>query len=134
MSQELNQVIRVENIRYDKAEEMLYIIDQTLLPNEEVFIRLETAEEMYDAIKALKVRGAPAIGICAAYSLYVLSRKIEADTAEEFYEKLDERAAYLNSSRPTAAVWTRRPRILATTRKTASAVSSSAATSAGVRF
>ena len=102
MSQELNQVIRVENIRYDKAEEALYIIDQTLLPNEEVFIRLDTAEEMYEAIKALRVRGAPAIGICAAYSLYVLSRKIEADTAEAFYEKLDERAAYLNSSRPTA--------------------------------
>jgi len=102
MSQELNQVIRVENIRYDKAEEALYIIDQTLLPNEEVFIRLDTAEEMYEAIKALRVRGAPAIGICAAYSLYVLARQIEADTAENFYEKLDERAAYLNSSRPTA--------------------------------
>ena len=102
MSQELNQVIRVENIRYDKAEEALYIIDQTLLPNEEVFIRLETAEEMYDAIKALKVRGAPAIGICAAYSLYVLARQIEADTAEDFFAKLEERAAYLNSSRPTA--------------------------------
>ena len=102
MSQELNQVIRVENIRYDKAEETLYIIDQTLLPNEEVFIRLETAEEMYDAIKALKVRGAPAIGICAAYSLYVLARQIEADTAEDFFAKLEERAAYLNSSRPTA--------------------------------
>ena len=85
MSQELNQVIRVENIRYDKAEEALYIIDQTLLPNEEVFIRLDTAEEMYEAIKALRVRGAPAIGICAAYSLYVLARQIEADTAEDFF-------------------------------------------------
>ena len=102
MSQELNQVIRVENIRYDKAEEALYIIDQTLLPNEEVFIRLDTAEEMYEAIKALRVRGAPAIGICAAYSLYVLARQIEADTGEDFFAKLEERAAYLNSSRPTA--------------------------------
>ena len=102
MSQELNQVIRVENIRYDKAEEALYIIDQTLLPNEEVFIRLDTAEEMYEAIKALRVRGAPAIGICAAYSLYVLARQIEADSAEAFFAKLEERAAYLNSSRPTA--------------------------------
>ena len=102
MSQELNQVIRVENIRYDKAEEALYIIDQTLLPNEEVFIRLDTAEEMYEAIKALRVRGAPAIGICAAYSLYVLARQIEADTGEDCFAKLEERAAYLNSSRPTA--------------------------------
>ena len=64
---ELTAVTHAENIRYDKAEEALYIIDQTLLPNEEVFLRLTTAEEMYDAIKKLRVRGAPAIGICAAY-------------------------------------------------------------------
>ena len=92
----------IQNIRYDKAEETLYILDQSLLPNEEKIIALRTAEEMYDAIKALRVRGAPAIGICAAYSLYVLARQIEADTAEDFFAKLEERAAYLNSSRPTA--------------------------------
>ena len=87
MSQELNQVIRVENIRYDKAEEALYIIDQTLLPNEEVFIRLDTAEEMYEAIKALRVRGAPAIGICAAYSLYVLHIKQENTLQSAYYSR-----------------------------------------------
>ena len=102
MSEQLKQVTHVENIRYDKKREELVIIDQTLLPNEERFITLTTAEEMYDAIKLLRVRGAPAIGICAAYSLYSLARTIEEETSESFLTNLKEYAAYLNSSRPTA--------------------------------
>ena len=100
MDEKLRQVTHVENIRYDKAAEELVILDQTLLPNDEKFLRLTTAEEMYDAIKTLKVRGAPAIGICAAYSMYVLARSIPGDA--DFYPKLEEYGAYLNSSRPTA--------------------------------
>ena len=92
----------IQNIRYDKAEETLYILDQSLLPNEEKIIALRTAEEMYDAIKALRVRGAPAIGICAGYSLYALARTIEAEDGTKFLEQLKARSAYLNSSRPTA--------------------------------
>lgn len=96
----IQDVIRVENIRYDKAEETLYIIDQTLLPNQEREISLRTAEEMYEAIKALRVRGAPAIGICAAYCLYVLARSIPE--GEDFQARLAEYADYLVSARPTA--------------------------------
>ena len=102
MSEQLKQVIGVENIRYDKTEEKLVIIDQTLLPNEEKFLCLTTAEEMYDAIRKLRVRGAPAIGICAAYSLYTLARTISDETGEGFYQRLKEYADYLASSRPTA--------------------------------
>ena len=47
----------------------LTILDQTKLPGEEVWIELETKEDVWDAIKKLKVRGAPAIGVCAAYGL-----------------------------------------------------------------
>ena len=100
MDEKLRQVTHVENIRYDKAAEELVILDQTLLPNEEIFLRLTTAEEMYDAIKTLKVRGAPAIGICAAYSMYVLARNIPQEG--DFYSALEKCGAYLNSSRPTA--------------------------------
>lgn len=96
----IQDVIRVENIRYDKAEETLYIIDQTLLPGKEREISLRTAEEMYEAIKALRVRGAPAIGICAAYCLYVLARFIPE--GEDFQARLAEYADYLVSARPTA--------------------------------
>ena len=100
MDDKLRKVTHVENVRYDKAAEELVILDQTLLPNEERFLRLTTAEEMYDAIKLLKIRGAPAIGICAAYSMYVLARSIPEDG--DFYAELERYGAYLNSSRPTA--------------------------------
>ena len=66
MNEAIRQVTHVQNIRYDKAEERLYIIDQTLLPNEEKEIELRTVEEMIEAIKMLRIRGAPAIGIDAA--------------------------------------------------------------------
>lgn len=92
----------MDNIRYLADTNSLYIIDQTLLPNEEKEILLTTAEEMFEAIFKLRVRGAPAIGICAAYCLYSLSRQTEAESGSEFVQKLEEQAAYLNSSRPTA--------------------------------
>ncbi|NLV87452.1 MAG: S-methyl-5-thioribose-1-phosphate isomerase [Clostridiales bacterium] len=92
----------MENIRYDENENKLYIIDQSLLPNEEREILLDTAEQMFDAIKKLKVRGAPAIGICAGYCLYVLSTKINAKNTDDFINQLEKYADYLNSSRPTA--------------------------------
>jgi len=92
----------LDNIRFDEATNSLYIIDQTLLPNEEKEILLSTAEEMYDAIKLLKVRGAPAIGICAGYCLYLLSLKINAESSADFCSELEKSAEYLNSSRPTA--------------------------------
>ena len=48
------------------------ILDQRKLPNRLEYLELRTAEEMYDAIKTLAVRGAPAIGICSAYCMYIL--------------------------------------------------------------
>ncbi len=98
----LQAVTHVENIRYDQQVQTLYIIDQTLLPNEEKVIPLRTAEEMYDAIRTLKVRGAPAIGICAAYCLYALARTIPEENGGAFLRRLESYGSYLNSSRPTA--------------------------------
>ena len=98
---EIRNVTHVQNIRYDKEAEALWIIDQTLLPNTEREIRLATAEEMYEAIRLLQVRGAPAIGICAGYCMYALAREIPGE-GEGFYEELKKTGAYLNSSRPTA--------------------------------
>ena len=98
---EIRNVTHVQNIRYDKEAEALWIIDQTLLPNTEREIRLATAEEMYEAIRLLQVRGAPAIGICAGYCMYALAREIPGE-GEGFYEELNKAGAYLNSSRPTA--------------------------------
>ena len=102
MNDAVKQVTHAQNIRYDKAAEALYIIDQSLLPNEEAEIRLRTAGEMVEAIQKLRVRGAPAIGICAAYCLYVLARSIETGDPAAFQARLHAFASQLNASRPTA--------------------------------
>ena len=102
MNEAIRQVTHVQNIRYDKATERLYIIDQTLLPNEEKEIELRTVEEMIEAIKMLRIRGAPAIGICAGYCMYALARDIDAKDNETFYRKLQVDGELLGAARPTA--------------------------------
>ena len=102
MNEAIRQVTHVQNIRYDKATERLYIIDQTLLPNEEKEIELRTVEEMIEAIKMLRIRGAPAIGICAGYCMYALARDIDAKDNATFYRKLQNDGELLGAARPTA--------------------------------
>ncbi len=93
---------QAENIRLNEDETKIIILDQTLLPNERKFLELKEAEECFNAIKTLKVRGAPAIGIFAGYAMYVLSKQWNLLPAEDFVCKLSELGAYLNSARPTA--------------------------------
>lgn len=92
-----------ENVYLAPDEDAVIILDQTKLPNEEEYLSLSTAEDMVEALQSMRVRGAPVIGIFAAYSLYVLARQIEADSYEDFYEQLHQQVYFLNSSRPTAA-------------------------------
>lgn len=68
----------------------LFVLDQTKLPNEEVYFTPKTKEDYYYAIKTLQVRGAPAIGIFAGYAMAILD------------EDKEELKAYLDSCRPTA--------------------------------
>ena len=89
------------SVHLSEDERACIIIDQTKLPNEELYLTLTRAEEFYDAIKRLAVRGAPAIGICAAYAMYVLAlHKNAADTASLLTE-MKKDGDYLISSRPT---------------------------------
>lgn len=80
----------------------LYVLDQTQLPGHEEYIEIITKEDLYDAIKKLKVRGAPAIGVAAAYGLFVTTKDFSGTRVKEFQEYVRETAAYINSSRPTA--------------------------------
>ena len=79
------------------------IIDQTRLPSELIYERIDKIEQMWEAIRRLRVRGAPAIGIAAALGLY-LGIRDASDTigGEKFLDILFEKAAWLASSRPTA--------------------------------
>ncbi len=80
----------MNNLEY--KNESLYILDQTLLPNEEKWVKIENKEAAYYAIKSLMVRGAPAIGIFAGYAMALFSDE----------ENIYELKKYLDSSRPTA--------------------------------
>lgn len=90
------------SVMLSEDETKVVLLDQTRLPNEEVYLTLGGAEELYEAIAQLRVRGAPAIGICAGYALYCLSLTIKTEDLTEFKEKIGEYSAYLASSRPTA--------------------------------
>ena len=91
-----------DSVRLSEDCRAVVIIDQTLLPLRTEYKALSTAEEFYEAIKNLRVRGAPAIGICAGYGMYVLSRKIEERGYEGFFGELSRMGEYLCSARPTA--------------------------------
>lgn len=88
------------NISLDRTK--LVILDQTLLPNEIKYLELDDREAIYEAIKKLRVRGAPAIGVAAAYGIFVLMRKYDGSDKEAFASLFRKEKDYLNSSRPTA--------------------------------
>ena len=95
-------VENVISVRLDDKNDALVILDQTLLPNEVTYLRLKTAEEIWQAIKRLQVRGAPAIGIAAAFGLYLCTKHIQADGYQDFRLEFLRVKEYLASSRPTA--------------------------------
>ncbi|NLA26326.1 MAG: S-methyl-5-thioribose-1-phosphate isomerase [Firmicutes bacterium] len=89
------------HIRWER--ERLVLLDQTLLPNREVFEEFSSAEGVWEAIKDMKVRGAPAIGIAAAYGLYLGIKDLpDHSSFESFYQVLEEKSRHLSGSRPTA--------------------------------
>lgn len=83
------------------ASTHLDLLDQRHLPGEVVYLELHTAESVWDAIKQLAVRGAPAIGIAAAYGVVLGSRNAEGNT-EQWLASVNKTAEFLATSRPTA--------------------------------
>lgn len=98
----MSTVTEYETVALDDERKELVIIDQTKLPNETKILHLDKIEEFYDAIYLLQVRGAPAIGVAAAFSIYLAACRIEAESFDDFYEQFKKDMEYLNSSRPTA--------------------------------
>jgi methylthioribose-1-phosphate isomerase len=78
------------------------LIDQNRLPNEYTLVEISRCDDMARAIKTMIVRGAPAIGVAAAYGMYLGAREIEAANRDQFLAKLERVAEQLRSTRPTA--------------------------------
>ncbi|MBS1254431.1 MAG: Methylthioribose-1-phosphate isomerase [Deltaproteobacteria bacterium] len=89
-----------ETIRWNAGE--LFFLDQTQLPHEVVEEKQETVEQVWESIKQLKVRGAPAIGVAGAYGLLVAIRDKTALNINRFIAEIRVNAEYLDSARPTA--------------------------------
>ncbi len=90
------------SVGFDTVNNKAVFIDQTLLPTEYKEVFTDDFTEMFDAIKFLKVRGAPAIGVFTAISLAVLMNKSKADTYEKLFAELKDYCEKLILCRPTA--------------------------------
>ena len=102
---QLDDLFAYDSVELTPGGDGVVIVDQTLLPWEEKFLTLRDEAQVYEAIAKLRVRGAPAIGIAAAYGLYVAFRREVTvpgfdfrHAAEEFFRI----SRYLCSARPTA--------------------------------
>jgi methylthioribose-1-phosphate isomerase len=80
----------------------LTILDQTLLPHSVQYIDIKTFGDTITAIKELKIRGAPAIGIVAAYTMYITAKKLKLKSLSKFKNEMDRVGDTLLSTRPTA--------------------------------
>jgi len=78
------------------------IIDQTMLPQEEVYLDLAGYRDMASAIREMRIRGAPAIGVAAAYGVALGAQEIEAGSTDEFLSSLRSVSDTLAATRPTA--------------------------------
>lgn len=72
------------NIFLSPDEQSLCILDQSLLPNETRYLELRTEADFVEAISSLRVRGAPAIGIFAAFSMYILALRSKITSTAHF--------------------------------------------------
>ena len=80
----MQDVTHAVNVRLSDREEAVIILDQTLLPGREEYLTLSAAEDLWEAIYSLRVRGAPAIGIAAAYGAYLGAKAAPESGFEAF--------------------------------------------------
>ena len=84
------------------ANGTLKLLDQTRLPSEEVTVEVHGYREAVDAIKEMRVRGAPAIGITAAYAVAMAARELDLSDRDIFMQRLEEAGIEIKAARPTA--------------------------------
>lgn len=99
-------IMDIDTVALDDENSAIVIIDQTRLPYETAMLTLKTQEEIRNAIYLLQVRGAPAIGVTAAFGIYLAAKQIEQEQSgnhyKEFLGRFLKAKDDLNSARPTA--------------------------------
>ncbi|TLS38300.1 S-methyl-5-thioribose-1-phosphate isomerase [Pseudalkalibacillus caeni] len=90
----------IQSVRWEKDH--IILLDQQKLPHQTDFLKLTTIESVWESIHSLQVRGAPAIGIAAAFGLALWATKFQGDSVEDFKKELKNQKDYLATSRPTA--------------------------------
>ena len=83
-------------------ENKLRLLDQTRLPIEETYIDLDTLDAVIEAVQSLRVRGAPAIGVSAAYGMVIAANSISDKNTSSYLSQLRQLADQLVAARPTA--------------------------------
>ena len=98
----MNDFLSYDTVSMDEETGELVIIDQTLLPGETKLLHLSKAEDIFEAIYTLRVRGAPAIGVAAAIGIYAVMKDYPAEERASFDAEYKRITEYLISARPTA--------------------------------
>src|SRR5699024_5595393 len=83
-------------------DDHIRILDQTYLPGREVYSDIRDVGRIWEAIKKLRIRGGPAIGIAAAYGFYLGIKELAENSFQSFFIEVERVAEYLESARPTA--------------------------------
>ena len=93
-----------QTLYLDNSQPAVVILDQSLLPQTTKYISLTDINQVWAAIKELKVRGAPAIGVTAALGLYVHMKIVATQNPSHatFAHSFNKAKAYLSTARPTA--------------------------------
>lgn len=94
--------LQLDTVRLSETQTKLVILDQTLLPGEVKYLSLSAPEEIREAIYSLRVRGAPAIGVAAAYGIFLAVSQLDTTDREAFRAQFRKQKDYLASARPTA--------------------------------
>ena len=92
----------MRTLEYDAQQHVLLLIDQTRLPHDTTQVACRTADDVANAIRSMQVRGAPAIGVSAAYGMVLGARAYPGNDATGFVSHLEGVEAMLRATRPTA--------------------------------
>jgi len=91
-----------DHIYFSRERNSLFLLDQRFLPDREDWYECVTVEDVVFALKEMVIRGAPAIGVCAAYGCYLAAAELESGEHGYRPERLESRLDYLARARPTA--------------------------------